>query len=63
MNATINDLLACLRPEFLLADYTRAGDIRFGPPFYLFWSSVLTLGSFILATPILLAGWLRQRRR
>ena len=32
-------------------------------PFFLFWASVLTVGSFIMATPILLVVWLRQRRR
>ena len=31
-------------------------------PFFLFWASVLTVGSFIMTTPILLVGWLRQRR-
>ena len=30
---------------------------------FLFWASVLTVGSFIMATPVPLVVWLRQRRR
>jgi hypothetical protein len=63
MTETVNALLSCLRPELRLAEYTDAGGIRFGRQFYLFWGLVLTLGSFIMARPILLVGWLRQRPR
>jgi hypothetical protein len=34
-----------------------------GAKYYLAWVSLITLGSFVMATPILLVGWLRQRRR
>jgi hypothetical protein len=30
--------------------------------FYMAWGSVVALGSFVLATPILFVGWLRQRQ-
>ena len=63
MTATVNSLMWCLRPEFLLSEYSRAGELRFNSSFYLFWASLLTLGSFVLPTPVLLVGWLRQRRR
>jgi hypothetical protein len=29
--------------------------------YYLVWCSMLTVGSFVMATPILLVGWLRNR--
>jgi hypothetical protein len=29
--------------------------------YYLVWCSLLTIGSFVMATPILLVGWLRRR--
>ena len=62
---TVYSLLWLLRPEILLGEKTRVGGIQFENVnlHFLFWASLLTLGSFILATPILLVGWLRQRRR
>jgi len=54
-----------LRPEELLVDYTYIAVIVDFPSMtlrFLFWASLLTVGSFIMATPILLVGWLRQRR-
>jgi hypothetical protein len=30
--------------------------------YYLAWGTLVTVGSFVMATPILLAGWLRRRR-
>jgi hypothetical protein len=61
---TVNNLFWVLRPEGLLGEYTRVGSIHFSQTeYYLFWGSVLTLGSFMIAAPILLVGWLRQRRR
>jgi len=39
----------------------RVGEVRVQRS--LFWASLLALGSFIMATPMLLAGWLRQRAR
>jgi len=46
-----------LFPEAWLSTY---GGLR---EYYLAWGSLLTLGSFVLATPILLVGWLMRRRR
>jgi hypothetical protein len=65
MTETVYNLLWSLRPEVLLGEYTRVGDIHFSSPIkhFLFWGPVLALGSFIIATPILVVGWLRQRRR
>jgi hypothetical protein len=64
MTMTVYSVVWCLRPELLLGEYTRVGEIHFNGllPHFLFWSSILTVGSFIIATPILLVGWLRQRR-
>ena len=65
MTETVYNLFWLLRPEILLGEYNLVGGID--PESWklrlLFWGSLLTLGSFILATPILLVGWLRQRRR
>ena len=61
---TVVRLIPCFYPEALLADYARLGSInvsRIGAN--LMWGSLLTLGSFIMATPILLVGWLIRRRR
>ena len=30
--------------------------------YYLAWGSLVTVGSFVMATPILLVGWLRRKR-
>jgi hypothetical protein len=30
---------------------------------FLIWGSLVALGSFVIATPILLVGWLMRRRR
>jgi hypothetical protein len=64
MTDTVYNLMWFLYPEGLLAGYTRLGTIHFSSltQYYLFWGLVQTLGSFIIATPILLVGWLRQRR-
>ena len=61
----VYNLFWFLRPEILLGEYTRVGAIHFESltQHFLFWASLLTLGSFIIATPILLVGWLRQRRQ
>jgi hypothetical protein len=65
MTETVYNLYWLLRPEILLAEYDLLGVTRIEnwTLRVLFWSSLLTLGSFIMATPILLVGWLRQRRR
>jgi len=34
----------------------------YGTKYYLAWGTLLTIGSFVMATPILLVGWLRNRR-
>jgi hypothetical protein len=64
MTETVYNLFWCLRPEIFLGEYTRVGSIHFSETeHFLFWGSVLTIGSFMIATPILLVGWLRQRGR
>jgi hypothetical protein len=64
MTETVYSLFWIFRPEILLSGYTRVGAIHFESlaQHFLFWGSVLTVGSFLLATPILLVGWLRRRR-
>jgi len=61
---TVTYVLWALHPEALLGAYTPLGLIDLGRTgLYLFWGSILTLGSFTIATPILLLGWLMRRRR
>ena len=63
INETLAHLISFLRPEMLSGGLALWGDTFHGKmPRFLFWASVLTVGSFIMATPILLVGWLRQRR-
>jgi len=51
-------------PEALLSSLIPPGVINVSPTkFFLVFGSLLTLGSFVLATPILLVGWLVRRRR
>ena len=61
MTATVYDLFWVLRPELLLGEYTRVGAIDFQSIrlHFLFWASLLMLGSFVIASPILLVGWLK----
>lgn len=48
--------------EDFLAVYTPLG-VMHGAEYFVIWGSILVLGSFVLATPILLVGWLLLRRR
>ena len=62
--ATVYILMWCLYPEGLLFDYTWVGAMHFSrTQYFLLWGSILILGSFAMATPILLVGWLRRRRQ
>ena len=66
MTATVYDVVDFLCPDMnLLGGYTSVGAIHFQDirMHFLFWALLLTLGSFVIATPILLVGWLRHRRR
>jgi hypothetical protein len=65
MTETVYDLLWLLRPELLLLEFNLIHGVvpDRNPPDIIFWGLLLTLGSFILAMPILWVGWLRQRRR
>ena len=64
INETLADLISFLRPEMLSSGLALWGDTFQSKTLrFLFWASVLTVGSFVMATPILLVGWLRQRRR
>ena len=65
MTDAVYALAWLLRPELLAGEYTSVGAIHFdtATQHFLFWGAILTVGSFILATPILLVGWLRRRRR
>jgi hypothetical protein len=57
----VYNLLWGLRREGFLGEYTPVGAIHFESVtlHFLFWASLLTLGSFISAMPVLLVGWLR----
>ena len=65
ITVTVYDRYWVLSPEIRLGGYTRVGAIHFQDIrlHFLFWASLLTLGSFIIASPILVVGWLRHRRR
>jgi len=54
MTETVYNLFWLLRPEILLGENTRVGAIHFESLtlLFLFWAAILTLGSFIMATPI-----------
>jgi hypothetical protein len=54
-----------LYPEALLGGYTSVGAIHFASitQHFLFWASLLTFGSFIIASPILFVGSLMRRRQ
>jgi hypothetical protein len=58
-------LLWGLQPEAFLGEYTSVGAIHFESLTlqFLFLASLLTLGSFIIAMPILLVASLIRRRR
>ena len=58
MTETVYNLVWVLRPEILLSGYTRVGAIHFESltQHFLFWASVLTVGSFFLATPVVVVG-------
>jgi hypothetical protein len=53
-----------LYPEAVLSIFWRSltGFVDW-TEYYLAWGSLVTLGSFVMATPILLVGWLVRRRR
>ena len=61
-----NYLMWGLYPEELLSLHTFLGLIYFRPSgygYFLFWGSIVALLSFVMATPILLVGWLVRRRQ
>jgi hypothetical protein len=61
---TVVHLQRCFYPEALLADYTRLSVTHVSRmQAILIWGSILTLESFIIATPILLLGWLMRKGR
>jgi hypothetical protein len=65
MTAPEYSLLWGLQPEAFLGEYTSVGAIHFDSLTlqFLFLASLLTLGSFIIAMPILLVASLIRRRR
>jgi hypothetical protein len=53
-----------LYPENALMKFTSLSILRLqGLGFWLVWIPIIALVSFAVATPILLVGWLAQRRR
>ena len=50
-------------PEALISGSWNSLSALSGTKYYVAWGSLITIGSFVIATPILLVGWLRQRRR
>jgi hypothetical protein len=61
---TVPYALWALNPEALLGQHTSLGLIHVTrAQAILMWGAILTVGSFIMATPVLLLGWLIRRRR
>jgi hypothetical protein len=54
--------LLWLYPEAVVSVLWNSISFFEGAKYYLAWCSLVTAGSFVMATPILLAGWLRHRR-
>jgi len=53
-----------LSPETFLSTHTGVGVMHLSrAEFFLIFGSLLTFTSFVMATPILLVGWLMRRRR
>jgi hypothetical protein len=52
-----------LYPEAFVSIFWRSLVAFEGTKYNVAWSSLITIGSFVMATPILLVGWLTQRRR
>ena len=51
-------------PEALVSHYNPLGVMNLPrTEFFLIFGLLLVVGSFVMATPILLVGWLAQRRR
>jgi hypothetical protein len=51
-----------LYPEGVVSIFWNRLVVSDGTEYYLAWGWLVTVGSFVLATPILLVGWLRRRR-
>ena len=61
---TDNFLTRWLYPEFVVSIFWNSLVSSYsGAAYYLAWGSLVTVGSFVMATPVLLVGWLRHRRR
>ena len=59
----INTFIArWLYPEDVVSIFWRSLVGYYGTKYYVAWCSLLTVGSFVMATPIVLVGWLRYRR-
>jgi hypothetical protein len=55
-------ILQWLYPELLVGAFGGRIVALMRAEYYLTWGTILTFGSFVMATPILLVGWLRHRR-
>src|SRR6476660_436080 len=61
---TDNFLTRWLYPEFVVSMFWNSlVSSSSGAAYYLAWGSLVTVGSFVMATPVLLVGLLRHRRR
>lgn len=59
--ATDSSLL-WLYPEAVVSVFWNSLSAFTGTKYYIAWGSLFTIGSFVMATPILLVGWLRRGR-
>jgi hypothetical protein len=61
MSSEMESYVVYLYPEDLV-EFLWSLQGLFYTHYYLVWCSLLTVGSFVMASPILIVGWLRHRR-
>jgi hypothetical protein len=59
---SMDDFIWQLYPEAVVGVFGGRLFTLKGAEYYVVWCSLFTVGSFVMATPILLVGWLRRRR-
>jgi len=51
-----------LYPEFTVSNFWGHLGALYRTAYYLAWGTLVTVGSFVMTTPILLVGWLTSKR-
>ena len=58
----MDSFLLWLYPEAVITRVWNSLSAAGGTKYYVAWCSLITAGSFVMATPILLLGWFTRRR-